>query len=337
MTTQKYLEAVLGAQTLEEEGAELKALRQHRSDVETLLRKHFKDCSPTIRYGGSYAKGTLIKEDYDLDVICYFPHDNTSAGHTLEDIYFNTREVLSGAYHVIEKPSALRLSSREGARTRVDFHIDVVPGRYTDETRGYTFLYQNDPTGERERLRTNLDIHLSHIKNSGVVPAVRLIKLWRVRNKVPVKTFAIELLTIELLQDKKKYSLEKQLTHIWTELMDNVTKVVITDTANPTGNDLSDLLNDPIRSALSAAASATLAKIEQEGWEKVFGAVEYSTLNAGNTQNSIGGAFMSKEEQSPPPPKPERPEKPEKPPKPPHPPGPDKPPKPPRPREVGSC
>jgi hypothetical protein len=41
-------------------------------------------------------------------------------------------------------------------------------------------------------------MHLSHIKNSNVVDAIRLIKLWRVRKALMFKTFVLELLVIKL-------------------------------------------------------------------------------------------------------------------------------------------
>src|SRR5881396_2484271 len=100
MTTKEYLEKVLQSQNLDEDSKELKELRQHREDVEKLLRAEFADCSPTIRYGGSKAKGTMDRESYDLDVICYFPKDDADAGGTLEEIYNNVARALERNYSV---------------------------------------------------------------------------------------------------------------------------------------------------------------------------------------------------------------------------------------------
>ena len=55
--------------SLADDSEELKTLQERRAEVEKVLRDHFEDCSPTIRYGGSKAKGTMIKEAYDLDII----------------------------------------------------------------------------------------------------------------------------------------------------------------------------------------------------------------------------------------------------------------------------
>lgn len=152
-----------------------------------------------------------------------------------------------------------------------DFYIDVVPGRFTDETKTDTFLHQT--TGDKKRLKTNLQVHINHAANSGVTDAIQLMKLWRLRNAVPVRTFALELLTIELLRRKTAASLETKLTHVLTELRDNIDDIQIEDPANPQGNDLSALLDGSIRDYLSNVAGSTLATVALSGWEAIFGTV----------------------------------------------------------------
>jgi hypothetical protein len=53
MKISEYLNSVLASQGLGDNSEELKELQSHRKEVETVLREHFKDSSPTIRYGGS--------------------------------------------------------------------------------------------------------------------------------------------------------------------------------------------------------------------------------------------------------------------------------------------
>jgi hypothetical protein len=272
MNNNEYLQGVLRSQTLASDSEELKALQEQRAKVEKLLRDHFAKSSPTIRYGGSKAKGTMIKEAYDLDVICYFPHDDIDVGETLEDIYNNTRKALDSDYWVEPKPSALRLRDRDPKNFKVDFHIDVVPGRYTDGTKTDTFLYQS--SGEKKRLKTNLVTHIEHVRDSGITDAIQLLKLWRLRNGLRIKHFALELLTIKLLKDKKAVSLADQLKHVWEQIRDHVDSLSIEDPANPSGNDLGPLLDASIRSELSGVARVTLNAIDNSGWQAVFGSVE---------------------------------------------------------------
>jgi hypothetical protein len=213
----------------------------------------------------------MIRESYDLDIICYFPHDDTAAGETLEDIYNNVRSALEKKYLVEPKTSALRLKHADRECLGADFHIDVVPGRFTDDSKTDTFLYQDG--AEKKRLKTNIDVHIEHVRDSGVGDAIRLVKLWKIRNGLTLKHFVLELAVIRLLSEKKNKSLSAQLEHVWTELRDNIGELVVEDPANPEGNDLMDVL-DAARDSLKRAARRTLELIETSGWEAVFGAVE---------------------------------------------------------------
>ena len=271
MTADEYLQEILASQALGDDSDEVKALQKHRADVEKLIRDNFKDTALTIRYAGSKAKGTMNKESYDLDIISYVSSGDDTGGETLEDIYNNHKKVLAKKYFVEAKGSALRLKSCD-PENLVDFHIDVVPGRFTDDTKTDAYLYQAG--GEKKRLKTNLDVHLKHVRESGVVEPIRLAKLWKVRNSLPIRTFVLELAVIKLLKDKKKKSLSAQMEHIWTELRDNSANLCVEDPANPNGNDLSKCLDDSLKSLLAAIAERTLEQIENSGWEAVFGKTE---------------------------------------------------------------
>lgn len=177
MTADEYLKDVLASQTLGDDSDEVKALQKHRADVEKLIRDNFPNTALTIRYAGSKAKGTMNKESYDLDIISYVSSGDDTAGETLEDIYTNHKSVLAKKYWVEPKGSALRLKGCDPENLGVDFHIDVVPGRFTDETQTDAYLYQSN--GDKKRLKTNLDVHLDHVRDSGVIDAIRLAKLWK--------------------------------------------------------------------------------------------------------------------------------------------------------------
>lgn len=264
MTPSEYLSKTIESQNLAEDSDELKRLRERREEVEDLLREEF-GSSPTIRYGGSKAKGTMNKEAYDLDIISYFPRDDDDAGGTIEELYENTKKALLKKYVVVVKTSAIRLQSQNYQ----DFHVDVVPGRFVDDKKEDAFLHQTG--GTKDRLKTNLNTHIEHVKGSGLVSVIRLMKLWRVRRGLAIKHFGLELLTIEGLKEKKSANLETQLDYLWRTLRDDVTSINIKDPANPNGNDLSELLNDTVRSELSTAAASTLSTIQQQGWEAIFG------------------------------------------------------------------
>lgn len=284
MTIEEYLNEILESQTLANDSDELKLLRQRRNDVDKLLRDKY-GSSPSVQYGGSKAKGTMVKDSYDLDVICYFENDDTIAGDTLQEIYEDVAETFEDDYYLERKPSAIRLKCKDSDDIE-DYHIDVVPGRYVDDERDDVFLYRH--SGEKGRQKTNLKVHIDHVKDSGVIPAIRLGKLWRVRNNMSVRNFILELLTIEVLKDKKNKSLRDQLTYLWTELCDNIDAITIEDPANPTGNDLSELFNAAIKLELSDAARVALVHIGDDNWTAIFGEIPESEGQSASAVHTNG-------------------------------------------------
>jgi hypothetical protein len=269
MSDEQYLKDVLASQCLADDSDEMEALREQREKVEKLLRDNLPSCKFTIRYGGSKAKRTLIKEKYDLDIVFYLHSGENGAGDTLKDIFKNVGDVLRKEYIVEEKTSALRLLPKD--LNGSDPHIDVVPGRFTDDSKTDCYLYQNG--GDKERLKTNLDTHIAHVRNSGVLDAVCLLKLLRVRKNLSVKQFVWELLAIELLKDHKKKDLPTQLDHVLQSIADAETAITVEDPANPSGNDLMPFLSS-VWSELRNAANSVLDTVASDGWEAIFGAVD---------------------------------------------------------------
>ena len=288
MNTNEYLSKVLAAQSLTDQDPEVNELQTHRQEIEDLIYSKY---APTIRYGGSRAKGTMIRASYDLDLPCYFSHDDTSGGETLKDIFGNISAALQTQYTVVPKNSALRVYG--ASKEKPDLHIDVVPGRFIDDSEKDAFLYCS--SADKERQKTNLDVHIKHVRGSGVREAIKLMKYWRFRNSILLKHFVLELLVIDLLKNKKTSVLADQLIHVWTKLRDEVEDIKVEDPANPTGNDLCDLWNDEIKKEVSAVAKTTLDLIDRYGWQDVFGPVEEKTESVsiiGNLNRAASAAAV---------------------------------------------
>ena len=270
MKADDYLNKILDSQTFDNGDPELESLRERITAVKELLRRAFAGSNPSIRQAGSLAKDTMVKESYDGDVTCYFPHEQTDPGESLAAIYESVQRVLERDYYVSAKPSALRIKDKGVDSYGTDFHIDVVPGRFVDDEKSDVHLHRNST--EKSYLKTNLQVHIDHVRKSGIRSAIRLAKLWNIRNGVGAKTFVLELLVIKLLEEKKSAPLSEQLFHVWTELRDRPNDLAVEDPANPTGNDLKPIMAE-CRWSLSAVAGDTLAQIEAAGWESVFGPV----------------------------------------------------------------
>jgi hypothetical protein len=280
MNPDEYLKKILEQQTFSDDDPELKELRDRRSELDKKLRTIFWKSSPSIKWAGSMAKGTMIRESYDGDMTCYFSCNEVETGRTLAEIHSAVKESLEDDYLIEVKASALRV--RDKADWTNDLHIDVVVGRYVDGSKSDVFLHRT--TGEKERLKTNLQTHIDHIRNSGVTDAIRLMKLWKSRNGIEsAKAFVLELLVVKLLEKQSSLSLSAQLKYIWSKFRDNSDKLAIEDPAN-SNNDLKGIL-DGCRLFLKSVASSTLSQIENEGWEAVFGSLETARQSDNRVEN----------------------------------------------------
>ncbi|HTF89944.1 MAG TPA: nucleotidyltransferase, partial [Planctomycetota bacterium] len=258
---------MLEEQTLNAGSPERTALLAEYERVRSLLGSSLTEATPLIEVGGSMAKGTLVRAGYDLDTICYFANDDDGAGETLREIRDCVEEALRKEYIVKSRRSALRLTGRK--KGSLDFTVDVVPGRYVDNTKQDVFLFQEG--GEKERLKTNLRKHIDHINSSGHIDIIRLAKVWKLRADVDIKTFVLELLAVETLRTSLPAGLEGRLVAFWKALRDDIDDLKIEDPANPTGNDVASIFGDDERETLSAAATVALDLVEEGDWEALLG------------------------------------------------------------------
>lgn len=263
----EFLRAVLAEQTLEEGSTERDELLAEHERVRSLLVSSLTEATPLIEVGGSMAEDTLVRAGFDLDTICYFANEDDGAGDTLREIREAVEAALKTEYVVEPKRSALRLAGRKNGT--MTFSVDVVPGRFVDDAQEDVFLFQEG--GDKERLKTNLRKHISHIKGSGHTDVIRLAKLWKLRADLDIKTFVLELLVVEILAAAQSSGLEDRLVTVWKALRDDIDSLKIEDPANPTGNDLASIFGDDERETLSAAATIALDLVEAGDWEALFG------------------------------------------------------------------
>jgi len=282
-----YLRQVLADQQLDDDSDELRVLRDRAEEVKDLLADAFAGCAYTIRYGGSKAKGTLIVESYDLDQVFYVHCDEDGAGENLAEIYDNVANALGEVFIVERKTCALRLHGRRDGSSNDDLKVDVVPGRFTDASKTDCYLHQSQ--GLKSRLKTNLQVHIDHVRGSGVLDAIRLLKLIRVRRHLAIKQCIWELLGIELLTGKKSLGLGDQLRHVLQRIRDLSSPPSVVDPANPTGNDFTSVVEDAWPQ-LQTMAVDVLALVDRRGWEGVFelpsARVNRLLAAAGDTRNS---------------------------------------------------
>lgn len=265
MEVEKYLQNLLEKQNLSLE--QESALQIHKDEVTKFLRKEFGD-APVIKYAGSHAKGTMNAEQYDLDIVCYFPSSDT---RSLKEIRENVSVHLKKKYLIQPKASAERITNLKEESTPNGYHIDVVPGRFIEGTKD---VFIHVAYGDKERMQTNLKVHIDHITKSGCVPVIRLTKLWAHRNNVGIKTFILELFVVRTLSDvTNKGNLKTSFRKVLQALKDEFGTVQLVDPAN-SNNIVSQLINPSEQVLVVHTAAEALNRIEDSNdiadWAAVF-------------------------------------------------------------------
>jgi hypothetical protein len=234
MTGQQYLYQVLESQSLTQE--EIRKLEEDRLDVEKCLADAF-GSGPSILLAGSHKKHTMVRESYDLDLVYRFPKDSDE---TLQDIYEGTAQALARSFFTERKTSAIRLkslSNDDGSRR--DFHIDVVPARTFDDDTGDAFIYQFS-SPDQHRLKTNVQEHVNSVTKSGLKDVMKIAKLWKVRHGLPMKTFVLEMLSVQFLK-KPSTDYESDIARFLAICRDEFPDARLIDPAN-SSNVISDLI-----------------------------------------------------------------------------------------------
>ena len=237
----EYLEELLETQRLAPEIED--AIRARRAEIQSLLQPNWPS-APRFYYGGSFAKKTAIAAQFDLDVVIYFPAATAAAPRALYD---TVEQRLRRAGHTVLRHNvALRLQYTPG------WHIDVVPGRALDDTYLYADLWASESGATRQ---TSLKTHIA-LAREGDRDVVRLLKLWRYRNLVPVGSFVLELAAARALQGFHG-GLDDRFARV-LEFLTAMESVRLVDPAN-SANIVTNDLEWPRKHAIAEAAKKALA------------------------------------------------------------------------------
>ncbi|KKN47375.1 hypothetical protein LCGC14_0663680 [marine sediment metagenome] len=190
-----------------------------------------------------------------MTLILYWASD---APYTLKNIYKSVGSVLQRNWDYVHKKKVGWELPFKG-----DFHIDVIPGKYSSTDNTYAYLYNKESGG---RFQTSIEIQVNYVKNSKRQDTIRLMKLWKKIKSVPIKTFILEHMTIEGCKGISRNTLEPQLNAVFEYLENNVTTKKISDPANSQNiisNDITAEEKNRIRRLSTKALDA-------ESWSQVF-------------------------------------------------------------------
>jgi hypothetical protein len=252
LSNENYLRNILDSQNLTQN--QIENLRNLRNKIEKQLKSGLKG-TPRTYYGGSYKKNTMISASYDLDIVLYWSPDTP---YTLQNLYKAVGSVLQRNWDYVHKKKVGWELPFNG-----DFHIDVIPGKESSTDNRYAYLYNNETRG---RFQTSIEIQVNYVRNSKRQDTIRLMKLWKKRKNVPIKTFILEHMIIEGCKGVSRNTLEPQLNAAFKYLEENITTKKIMDPANSQNiisNDITPEEKNRIRRLATQALDA-------DSWSQVF-------------------------------------------------------------------
>lgn len=204
---------------------------------------------------GSYAKYTSVKGMTDIDL---FISLRSQTPFTLKEIYNSLYNYFSNLFIF-----AIR---KQNVSIRINYsgkNIDLVPAkRMPNVTYPHSLYVSKKDTWTK----TNIQKHISLVRNSRRRNEIVLTKIWRELHSLDFPSFYLELSVIEALKRKKISNLEENMMTIFEYLMSKFKNARIVDPSN-SENIISDDLSDSEKQKIAEAASRSY---EEYYWNNII-------------------------------------------------------------------
>ena len=241
-------------------------LEPPQSQVDSLLRlrDNVRSCifdniggRKSMFMSGSFKKKTMIKRHYDLDMVIIWSPEFKPL-KDLKDLFYTVKDALNSKWKRIEK-------KRVGWRIPYEneFHVDVIPTIQDIYDSEYSYLYN---CYEKTKLRTSMKIHMEHIERHNRRDVIKLLKLWKYRQDVPIKTFLLEIMIHLACYEVNRESLSDQLEAVFEYIANNIVNKEFYDPANRDNIISADLTRREKNEIRDKAHKA----LNREYWGQIF-------------------------------------------------------------------
>lgn len=208
----------------------------------------------SLKQSGSSAKGTALKGIADFDIFISLKADTTNS---LRDIFDKLDTTIKGAGW------ATRRQNVSIGITHNNLKIDLVPGKIQSGYLNYHSIYSSK---KDTWMQTNVDLHITKVKNSNRANEILLTKIWRHIHGIDFPSIYLELTVLDALHNKPTNNLANNFWTVLTYLSDKFVESSVTDPSN-TNNKVSDMLYKYEKEAIALQAKTSLGK---KTWEEII-------------------------------------------------------------------
>ncbi len=251
-TNEEFLAKLLVSYELAPEQKEF--LEKNKQKVEQALKSNLSE-KISFFYGGSEAKNTSIKLNYDLDVVVYL---ESGSKDRAKGFYEKVGETIRKK---LKKPKQNSIGWE--IPFKANFQLTVIPGVKTSEKDKRAFFF--NPTTEKI-VETNMELQVDYVHNSERTDVIRLVKLWKARREVPIDNFLLEAMVIEACKGIDRKKLEKQVMRVFNYINENIDSKPVLDPANPQHN-LTDEISPETKQKIKVLADQAL---DAKTWKLIF-------------------------------------------------------------------
>jgi Nucleotidyltransferase domain len=250
MTPDQYLQNIIFNKK-----AEIITLEDYRLNlVKTTLTDWAGRQLSSIKHSGSIAKGTALKGVADFDIFISLKHDTRE---TLKEIYNKLDLTIINAGWITRRQNV------SIGITHNNLKIDLVPGKIQYGYQNFHSIYSSK---KDTWMQTNIDDHITKVKNSSRVNEILLTKIWKHNFNLDFPSIYLELIVLDALHNKPTNNLADNFWTVLQYLQNNFVKSVVVDPAN-SNNTISDMLYKYEKEAIVTQAKLSLTK---KMWEDVI-------------------------------------------------------------------
>lgn len=229
------------------------------SYFQNLLQNHPEN--PVIRKTGSQAKNIAVHSKFDLDILVTIPQNHQIGVH---DFYYSVLNFLKENNQNFEQKDAAITCSWK------DRKIDVVPAKWIDNN--YLNIWKSR---ESNQMRTSIDKQIEKIDSYGARNIFKLVKIWKIKQKLKGPSYLFELYTIRAIEAMDQGiwdsdNLGSMMLEIFDYFYKTANEIKLVDISN-SNNVISDLWDDNERIHVKNAAFLAIQIMQDdEDFHMVF-------------------------------------------------------------------